>query len=403
MNEKYQKKTKDSILNNKDVFDIDEANQIIDAMQMHNYNCDYDKTIELYGKYKSVFSNDAFFSNKLLSEYELATHKIILDSKPRNIMVILTNICDIRCIMCHQDRTPLKNIDKKIVDIVLSNLQYTEKLIWQGGEVLTLPYFKDILVKTINYPRIRYTVISNFQNISDEIIELISKNNIDFIISIDSIIKEKYEKIRIGASFDRLEKNIKKLNDCMSKSESKVYLQINFVIMPMNYKEIPDIIDFAHRYNFSTVAFLRCITDNESLKITKEYEKDVMEYIKLAKEKADKYNIRIINTFAEFNNNDCKNDTIKDYIVNSQNENKGLFCHLPWYGLLILEDNTVKPHSACGYTSFVNIDSYNNINDIWNNEVMQNYRKQMLKHEYGSCIRECRLMLSHETRKKFNK
>ncbi|MDD5020544.1 MAG: radical SAM protein [Endomicrobiaceae bacterium] len=163
----------------------------------------------------------------------------------------MTCTCDLKCIMCHQDRLPVKNIDRKIVNIILDNLQYIEKLIWQGGEVLTLPYFKDILSKTVNYPRIRYTVITNFQNISDEIIDLVSKNNIDFIISIDSIMKETYEKIRLGASFERLEKNIKKLNDCMIKCESKVYLQINFVVMPINYKEISDIIDFAYRHKFS--------------------------------------------------------------------------------------------------------------------------------------------------------
>ncbi|MDD5020546.1 MAG: radical SAM protein [Endomicrobiaceae bacterium] len=383
--------------------DAEKANQIIDDMQMHNYNCDYDRTIELYDKYHDVFSNDIFFSNKMLNEYELATHKIILESKPRNIMVILTNTCDLKCIMCHQDRLPVKNIDRKIVNIILDNLQYIEKLIWQGGEVLTLPYFKDILSKTVNYPRIRYTVITNFQNISDEIIDLVSKNNIDFIISIDSIMKETYEKIRLGASFERLEKNIKKLNDCMIKCESKVYLQINFVVMPINYKEIPDIIDFAYRHKFSSVAFLRCITEEESLKITKEYEEEVKAYIRLAAERADKYGIRIINTFLEFNNNDCDSNKAKDYIKNTTDEEKGLFCHLPWYGMLILEDNTVKPHSACGYTSFINVDNYNNINDIWNNEVMQNYRKQMLKYEYGCCIQECRLMLSYNTRKKFNK
>lgn len=383
--------------------DIEKANQIIDSMQTYNYNSDYEKTIELYNKYRDVFANDDFLSNKLLSEYELATHSIILKSKPRNIMVILTNTCDLKCIMCHQDRLPVKNISQKIVKIVLDNLQYIEKLIWQGGEVLTLPYFKDILSKTINFPRIRYTVITNFQNISDEIIELISKNNIDLIISVDSLVKEMYEKIRIGASFDRLEKNIQKLNDFMPKCEGKVYLQINFVIMQNNYKEIPDIIDFAYKYKFSAVAFLRCITEDKTLEITKEYEKDVKSYIEQAIKKAEKYNISIINTFLEFNNNDgC--DEAKDYIKNLPDEkNKGLFCHLPWYGMLILEDNTVKPHSACGYTSFINIDNYNNIDDIWNNEVMQNYRKQMLKYEHGSCIQECRIMLSNDTRKKFNK
>ena len=60
MIEKYQKEPNENMLNNKGILDICKANQIIDAMQMHNYNCDYDKTIELYDKYRDVFSNNAF-------------------------------------------------------------------------------------------------------------------------------------------------------------------------------------------------------------------------------------------------------------------------------------------------------------------------------------------------------
>lgn len=379
----------------------EEAKFVINSMQAHNYKSDYEKTKELYNKYYDVFADDIFFSNKILNETELATHKIILDSKPRNVTVILTNTCDLKCIMCGLDNTTVKNISKKLIDIILDNLQYFERLTWQGGEVLTLPYFKNIMTKVIEFPRIHQTVISNFQNVSNEIIELISQNNnMTLTISIDGAFKETYEKIRAGAKFGKLEKNLKKLNEYITKYKSRITIKINFVIMPMNYKEIPDMVDFAYRYKISMIGFMRCITENETLKITKEYEKEVEFYIKKAQEKAEKCNIIIIDTFSFYNDNNCNN---RLYDKNLVDENKGLFCHLPWYEMLIQEDDTVKPHCACGYTSFKNIESYNNIDDIWNNEVMQNYRNHMLTNKYGSCIQKCKLMSSYDTRKKFTK
>lgn len=382
---------------------LQEAKYIIDSMQIHNYNCDYDETIKIYNKYSSIFSKDIFLSNKMLNEYELATHKILLESKPRSIMIVLTNTCDLNCIMCYQDRRNIKNISEKLVNIVLDNLKYFEKLIWQGGEVLILPYFKNILKKTINYPNIHQVIITNFQNVSDEIIELIARNKIELIVSVDGTTKETYEKIRVGASFDKLEKNLEKLKENIIKYGNKVSLRINFVIMKDNYKEIPGIIDFAYRYNFIMVAFLRCVTEDENIKITKEYEEDVESYIKLAKEKADKYNIIVTNTFSEFNDNTCE-DKVKSYIESSDKEKKGLFCHLPWYELLIQEDNTVKPHCGCVQGSpFINVDDCDNIDDLWNNAEMQKYRTKMLNSECGRSIYECKLMLSYDTRKRFNK
>lgn len=372
---------------------VDELKYIISSMQTANNNSDYDKTIQLYEKYGNIFSYEDFFLNQLLNEYELAAHKIILDSKPRNVMVVLTNTCDINCIMCYQNRDNNRNISKKLVDIILDNLRYFERLTWQGGEVLILPYFKDILLKTLQFPRIFQTIISNFQNVSDEVMELIVKNNMTLTISIDGAFKKTYETIRMGASFDKLEKNIKKLNEYIIKYKSNITIKINFVIMKINYKEIPDIVDFAYRHNVSIVSFMRCISKNDYIRIAKEYENEVESYIKKAQEKADKYNIRIINTFfSEYNDN--KQSPVE--------ENKGLFCHLPWHEMIIHEDDTIKPHCACGYANYVNAVNCRDINDMWNGAVMQKYRKQLIKYDYGRCIGECNLVLSYNARKKFN-
>lgn len=369
---------------------------ILNIMQTYNYCGEYGKTINLYQKYHDKYLKNIFLSNKFLNEYELAQHKVILESKPRNIMLVLTNTCDLNCIMCYQNKNPARNIDKKLVDIVLDNLQYLEKIIWQGGEVLILPYFKNILLKTLQFPAIQQIITSNFQNVSDDIIELIPKNNINLTISIDGAVKQTYEKIRLGASFDKLEKNLKKLNHYMNVSVSKMSLQINFLVMRMNYKEIPDIVDFANKYKFSIIVFLRCVTDDLNFKITKELEKDVELFISQATEKAEKYNIKIINVFSQFNDS-VSND--KENIPEKEISCHGLFCHLPWYEMVIHEDNAVKPHCTCEYSGVSDTGKFNNIYDIWNSQTMQKYREGILKADNGKCIDICRLM-SLDARKK---
>lgn len=372
---------------------------ILNIMQTYNCYGDYNKTKNLYKKYHDKFLKNIFLSNQFLNEYELAEHKIILESKPRNIMLILTNTCDLNCIMCYQNKHPVKNINKKLVDIVLDNLQYIEKIIWQGGEILRLPYFKNVLLKTLQFPKIQQIITSNFQNVSEDIIELIPKNNINLIISIDGAVKKTYERIRLGASFDKLEKNLEKLNHYIIVSGNKMNLQINFLVMKINYKEIPDMINFADKYNVSIVVFLRCVTDDVNLKITKDLEKDVECFIKQATEKAEKYNIKIINVFSQFNDSSVNE---KETVSKKEISDQGLFCHLPWYEMVIQEDNVIKPHCTCEYSGISDSGKYNNIYDIWNSQTMQEYRERILKSDKENCMDICRLM-SFDSRKKINR
>ena len=40
--------------------------------------------------------------NRLLNEKEIKEKKIVLKSKPQNILLILNNVCNLKCIMCEE-------------------------------------------------------------------------------------------------------------------------------------------------------------------------------------------------------------------------------------------------------------------------------------------------------------
>jgi len=41
-----------------------------------------------------------FFDNKILNENEINEGKIILKSKPLTLRIVITNLCNLECVMC---------------------------------------------------------------------------------------------------------------------------------------------------------------------------------------------------------------------------------------------------------------------------------------------------------------
>ena len=314
--------------------------------QVYNYLGMYDKTCELYSANYEKVKDNVFFRNKFLNEYEIASRKTFLESKPRNLMVVLSNRCNLDCVMCltHREKWELP---KKILDEIMELFPFLERIYWQGGEVLSLPYFKGLLKKSLQYPNIRQSVITNFQLADDEFIDLVVKNNIELTISIDGVTKETYEKIRIGGNFDRLTNNLKKLNDKMRGiNNNKTILNLNVVVMRENHDKLANFVDFAHKYGFSFICFMKLqyLPKNPTEKDQKfKIEQDIFTYyseeemknlsfqMKLVYKRAEKYGIRIENRIPviDLNEEDISKYDIHNEFVKKEDN-------------LILENNDIE-------------------------------------------------------------
>ncbi len=149
-------------------------------------------------------------NNKELNLSEVLERKIVLSSRPQTLRVILTNRCNIDCIMCdisshgNDDTIPLEALSK-----IEPLLPYIESIDWQGGEVFMVPYFKAFLKSIIEkHGHITHAIQTNGLFLSDEWAEIIAANNITLLVSINSTRKEIYEHIHRGANFDRLLDNL---------------------------------------------------------------------------------------------------------------------------------------------------------------------------------------------------
>lgn len=313
--------------------------------QTYNFLGYYDKTIDLYNNNKEKLYENKFFYNKFLNEYEIASKQTVLKSKPRNLMAVLSNKCNLACIMCRAIRNKWEFPQNRLQEIK-DLFPYLERILWQGGEILLLPYFKDILKEALKYPNIKQAILTNFQLADDEIINLIVKNDVELRISIDGVEKNIYEKIRRGGSFKRLIDNINLLNDVRRKNYTQMSLNLSVVVMRENYDKLVDFVEFAHKYNFNFITFNRIeyIVDNESTEYEKKIalEQDIFTYnnddeikylafqVMSAKEKAKEYNIQIeirfdtvelteedINSFRSKENTLICKETVPDIEINS--------------------------------------------------------------------------------------
>lgn len=403
--------------------------------QVYNYLGMYGQTINLYLQNKDKMKDDLFFANKFLNEYEIAAKKTVLQSKPRNLMVVLSNKCNISCIMCLTSKSKWE-LPKERLEEVISMFPYLERIMWQGGEVLFLPYFKDILKKALQYPNMRQSMITNLQLADNETMELIVKNNIEVTVSIDGVSKNIYEKIRRGASFERLTDNINMLNAIRDKIKNKVILNMNVVVMNENFRTLSLFVDFARKYRFDFICFMPIdyIPKNPTEKennIKKEQDiftnnspddiKELSFQMLLAEKKAKQYGIRIesrIRTtalterdiklydkygdfseqklnvesqgFEENGKEEKQNEknNIKENEENFPENYSKMLCHLPWYSLTFDFDGSVRPDCQCFIEKNIGHLGNETIEKLWNNEKMQFYRTTIINNRCESLCNE---------------
>lgn len=83
----------------------------------------------------SRIKNDKYLHNKALNEYEISMRKEILESKPRAMIGMIMNKCNISCRICDIWREGKWQEPDRILKEIVELLPYMEDICWQGGEV----------------------------------------------------------------------------------------------------------------------------------------------------------------------------------------------------------------------------------------------------------------------------
>lgn len=357
----------------------------------------YDRVKALYEKYNKFFDKttlDLFLKNKFLNEYELATKQTILKSKPTKLVLSLTNLCNLNCIFCDSDKKHIKFIDNKILNLVYNNIQYCDNILWYGGELLTKTFFKNfkkIMLRASKNKYLLQSIITNFQDINNEIIKTLINCNVNLTISIDAANKELYESLRKGANFENLVNNLNKLNSLSAKYNKKIHKTLNFVVTKTNYKEILKMIPFAKKYKFDKVIFIherkkkKSIKDynnlfdnSEPISFSLKEKKEITKLLNTAKIVAHKNDIEfeVRMKMIQYNSNKKSKLFIdKDF----------LYCHFPWKSLVISYENIFKSSLYCSSLKKFNNEDIDTLYDIWNSKEFINLRQNIIDKKIKTC------------------
>ncbi|MCC6182152.1 MAG: radical SAM protein [Bacteroidia bacterium] len=181
---------------------------------------------------------------------------------PLEITLETSNICNLECIMCsgkfsHLIRKNREQITAIPIDVSTAHydnlkiyLQKIKRLKLLGGEPFLIDDYNNIIEYVIEHnKKCKIYVQTNGTVLTQRVKKNLAHKNIEISISIDSLQKETYEKIRINAKFENTLNNIKYFQERAIRLKQTI--NINFCLMNMNWQEIPDIIEFCEARNFS--------------------------------------------------------------------------------------------------------------------------------------------------------
>jgi MoaA/NifB/PqqE/SkfB family radical SAM enzyme len=179
---------------------------------------------------------------------------------PRSIQIECTTRCNLKCTMCEISywTEPGGDLEIEKLQIMLDNLPRLRRVDLTGiGEALmNRGFFKAL--KLLKSRGLYVTLNDNFTMMTEEAARRIVDLGVDQIfLSLDGATKQTYEKIRVGANFEKVIGNARRLvamKRQMGKKRPEV--KVNAVVSADNYRELPQIVDLTHELGIGMVQFV---------------------------------------------------------------------------------------------------------------------------------------------------
>src|SRR5579871_4328690 len=199
-----------------------------------------------------------------LAEHGLVGH----ETRFAHLEMDISSKCNIRCRMCyfsfdhyfHGPPTYMRLPQFRAIADAL--LPYTHTLTLSlGSEPLTSPFFVAILEAAHAYAVPNVTFYTNALLLTDRLIDAVLDNGVTQIsISIDGATRETYERIRCGASYDRLLANIRTLVARRNAAgRSHPALRFGVVMMKSNAHELADLVSLAAELGVADMTFCHMV------------------------------------------------------------------------------------------------------------------------------------------------
>ncbi len=204
----------------------------------------------------------------------------------------------------------------------------------------------------------------------------------------------------VPGSYNKVIKNIQLIKKYKTANESRLpFIEFGFVLGKPNFREVPDMIQLAHKYGVSSV-FIEPITaysdTGKGLKMNKEEEAEFIGIAENAYLLSEQH--KISTNLPNFFKGGFigKTNAMQDLLVKKQgNSFNSISCFEPFYRMGIRADGIVCP---CGFFDEGSNESINekSLKEIWLGDYFEKRRQEMINGKLSEyCSRCCTTLVSN--------
>ena len=315
--------------------------------------------------------------NERLNDFYVEHNTQEIDTFPKMITLTTTLRCNYRCWMCYQQSFE-GDMNWKIIEKLTHVLPFVKTLQLFGGEPLLYPRSKE-LFQLASDNACEIQVITNGSLLTRKNRELILGHNVSQVkISLESASQSSYHDIR-GGNLDTVFNNIEMLSKGRPHSRfTPPEIQINFVAMHRNIRELPAVIERAAYCGVDSllVLYMNCGQREDLAK----------ESLFLHKEISDHYMQKALNV--------GKQSGVEVIIpgffsTNLPNPEIDKTCHSPWKNCLIDIHGNVS--FCCGGAGTIGNILKTPFNELWHGEKCTEFRRIVNTEKQPPCCQTCRV------------
>jgi radical SAM protein with 4Fe4S-binding SPASM domain len=316
--------------------------------------------------------------------YDLRTREERLQASPISAQIEPTTRCNLKCEMCEHS---FKEFNKRDLTLerfrkILDDFPFLKNITLQGlGE----PLLNQDIYKMIHEAKrrnVRIGITTNATLLDKVASENLINSKLDWMyISLDSVDKELYEKIRRGANFDIVKRNIIKFFELKGNAVPKT----NFwtLLLKENIKYIKEIVLFADSLGVEKIIL-------QSLHNWGHETFDIIRNKRIDKD--DRLSILV----EELKNMEKK---VEVEITTNIHETN-VKCNWPWRSLYITTDGFVTPCCMQGadpdLINFGNVFD-NDLNNILNNDKYRKFRSELNSTNIPKICKGCPAYFNQKT------
>jgi len=298
---------------------------------------------------------------------------------PITLQVEPTLRCNLKCTMCVREHFEQGEMSLESFKSIVSQLEGSLLKIHLQG--LGEPFLNRDIFSMIDYAsrrNILVSVITNGTLFNDSLIDKIVESNIfEMGISIDATDKKSYEKIRVGANFDKLIAGVRQLSKRLRDRKKRTRVFFAVTLLKSNLYMIPEFVKLAHSVGIKRIVFQRVQTKEDFISYYKEDFMKSKEFVSVDDVK------RAVNAAMGL---------AQSFGVEILFEERRISCVWPWRGMYITWKGDVTPCCmVINPKTFVIGNVFKeSIRKVWNSRQYKQLRFSMLKRKALPICRGCR-------------